>query len=129
MNKIISLFTVVVTLMVSGCATHLQGGLLGAAVGNAITDNTRGTVIGAVVGYALSGIQEDQPQRFIQRQGLQCNPGDYLIYLNGHPTCKRNNSGQYPNQIQHAGMVCGPAQFQMSCPSIQVSGTNCRRCQ
>jgi hypothetical protein len=56
-----------------------------------------------------------------------CDPGDSLVGYDqyGLPRCMRNN-----NQQRFQGnAVCGQAAMYMQCPSVAISGTNCRRCQ
>ena len=40
-----------------------------------------------------------------------------------------NSQSQQKSSGNSSGTVCGPAAMQMSCPSIAIPGTDCRRCQ
>ena len=151
MKKILLSVVLFATIILTGCAgmgplgqNIVAGGILGAGVGAVAGDNrqavARGAGAGAILGALLTG---NQPQQYYgqtpysnqpQPQGQpSCPQGGQLVNVNGQLRCQQNQYGQQPyggqfvaNNSQQ-GLVCGHAQFNMSCPSTQIG--NCRRCQ
>jgi hypothetical protein len=139
MKKFIAFLVLVFAVISSGCGiTPRQGAVLGGVAGNVIEGSSRGTAIGAVAGFlAADAFGQSGGSYANQCRGINgmvpvCHTGR-LVCLNGDFACEHTQAGFGQSPLVRGGyqgpMVCGPAQYHMSCPSIQVEGRDCRRCQ
>lgn len=150
MKKLFIVFVLLISATLTGCAgiTPPQGAFIGAAIGQAVRSNTRNTLIGAAVG-GLTASAFGQTSFGHQQSQCQVPYGLTPICHTGRLVCENNqllcdlragqvvqgNGGVFISNTSRVplyippGAVCGPASMSMSCPSVAVSGTNCRVCQ
>lgn len=149
------IFMLVGSILTTGCAQMqnvgvgaLAGGALGAIVGDSHEAAKRGAVLGAIAGALVpvnqqvnyGGVVGNGGYAPLVNQGVNPMVGNvpmpagascpFGTYWDGSGRGCRNNNQLIPNQQQALprGAVCGAAALRMMCPSIQISGTNCRRC-
>ena len=140
--KVITVFMVTI-LFLTGCVAPFPQ--QNAGVGVNYQRNGLGISLGGNGSnqYQNNGGFQGQNQGFQQTQGASSCPYGSNWDGRGCAICPQGsvwdgrgclirqgvfNPNQYQPQPQQQ-MVCGPAAMQMSCPSIAVSGTSCRRCQ
>jgi len=96
MRKIV--YSTLVLLALTGCATHQQsnemaGAVIGGVIGKQI-GGTGGAILGAGMGAAVGGQQPTQPQRpnvIVQRQVITADPRGYRYVTPDYSMCTHTN--------------------------------------